>query len=189
MILVVVGIPGVGKSACLGALKAAYPFLTVVSYAEMMLKQASIRGIHRDALRQMPIQKQAEIGLSAAVEIEEEAQGVTVVDTHGCIKTPFGYCPGLPLKVLNALNPQGLVMVQCDPELILKRRQQDSSRQRDQDGVSELALHQELTRAYLAAASVMTGAPLCIVNNDGQEISENIKVVVKLIESLSELKN
>jgi adenylate kinase len=95
-----------------------------------------------------------------------------------------GYCPGIPLKILNALNPKGLILVQSSPSTIIERRQRDNLRKRDKEDLSELTLHQELTRGFLVSASILTGAVLCIVNNDSEKISENIQPLIKLIESI-----
>jgi adenylate kinase len=135
-------------------------------------------------LRSLPIEKQQEIGIAASHKIAQRKHPLTIVDTHACIKTPVGYCPGIPLKILNALNPKGLILVESSPSIILERRQKDNSRKRDKERLSDLTLHQELTRSFLASASVLTGAVLCVVNNDSEKISENIEPLVKLIESI-----
>ncbi len=183
MIVILVGIPGSGKSTVLKTLKDVSPSITIVNYDEVMLREALFQGFERDFLRKMSIEKQQEIGLAASLKIAQKSQGITIVDTHACIKTPVGYCPVIPLKILNALNPKALVLVQCSPSLLVERRAQDSLRQRDEEELHELALHQELTRAYLAAASTLTGAVLCVVNNDSESITENIQPLVKLIQS------
>lgn len=185
MILILVGIPGSGKSSVLNALKELFPSVNVVNYGEIMLQEAAHQGLERDAMRTLSIEKQQEIGLAAAQKIAKANHRLTIVDTHACIKTPVGFCPGIPLKILTALNPKGLILVQSSPALIIERRQKDISRKRDKEDLSELTLHQELTRTFLVSASALTGAVLCIVNNDSGKISENIQPLVKLIESIN----
>lgn len=184
MILVLCGIPGAGKSSVLNALQERFASLKIVNYGDVMLEAGANQGLDRDALRRLPIDKQQEVGLAAAQKIAQRGgQGVTIVDTHAFIRTPMGYIPGIPLKVLNALSPKGLVFLQTSPSIIVERRQRDPSRKRDQESLEELALHQELTRDLLVSASMFTGAVLCIVNNDGKNISDNIQPLVNFIGS------
>ena len=62
------------------------------------------------------------------------------------------------MKILNILNPTALVCIQASPRMIIERRMRDGSRKRDEENLTELTLHQELTRNYLVAASTLTGA-------------------------------
>lgn len=183
MIVILAGIPGAGTSTVLKALKDRHSSITIVNYGEVMLREAALQGFERDFLRKMSNEKQQEIGLVASRKIAEKSQGITIVDIPACIKTPVGYYPGIPLKILNALNPKALVLVQCSPSSIVERRARDGLRQRDEEELHELALHQEFTRAYLAAASILTGAVLCIVDNESESLTENIQPLVKLIQS------
>jgi len=185
MLIVVVGIPGVGKSTVLEAILRKCPSTTIVNYGDVMVQEAMLSGIDRDTLQKMPIKKQQEMGKAAAVRIASEARGVTIVDTHACIRTEIGYCPVLPLQVLEVLQPQALVLITCSPLLIIKRRERDGKRMRDEENIPELTLYQELAREYLVACSTLTGAPLCIVHNDSDAVSHNIRSLVRLIESLS----
>lgn len=185
MNIILVGIPGSGKSTILKTLNDLYPSIAIVNYGEVMLKEATLQGLDRDSLRKLPIEEQQEIGLAASHKISQQSHGLTIVDTHACINTPVGYCPGIPLKILNALNPKALVLVQSSPSIIMNRRVRDSFRNRDEEDLNQLILHQELTRGYLVSASTLTGAVLCLINNDSEMILENIRPLVKLVESLS----
>lgn len=153
----------------------------MVNYGEVMLRQ----GIDRDALRRMPLEQQQEQGLRAACTIAQESKGITILDTHACIKTDVGYCPGLPLKVLNALNPKALVLIEASPAQVIERRSRDHSRQRDQESEQEITCHLQLTLDYLAAASILTGALFCRIENGNRAISENIQPLLRLIKSLA----
>ena len=179
MIIILVGVPGAGKSTILKAVEDVCT-VNIVNYGEMMLQQAAKQGLERDAMRRLPVDQQQEIGVAAAQCIMQQKDSLTIVDTHGCIKTPVGYCPGIPLKILNILNPTALVCIQASPSVIIERRLRDGSRRRDEEDLAELTLHQELTKDYLVAASMLTGAVLCMINNDKEIVSENIDPLLKL---------
>lgn len=182
MILILAGVPGSGKSTVLNVIKNMFPAIQIVNYGEVMLQEAALQGLERDTLRHLPVEDQQEIGYKACCKIAEN-HNFTIVDTHACIKTPAGYCPGLPLKILNALNPKGLILIESSPSIIIERRQKDKLRKRDEEDLIELAKHQELSRSYLVSASVLTGAILSIINNDSENISENLQPLIKFIET------
>jgi adenylate kinase len=177
MIIILVGVPGAGKSTILKAVTNACT-VNIVNYGEVMLQQAAKQGLERDCLRRLPVKQQQEMGLAAAQCIVEQSDSLT-------IKTPVGYCPGIPLEILNILNPKALVFIQTSPQRIMERRLRDGSRQRDEENLTELTLHQELTKNYLITASALTGAALCMINNDEEKLSQNIDPLVNLIHSIS----
>lgn len=183
--IIVVGIPGCGKSSILKETLRQAPKVSIVNYGDKMLEEASQEGLGRDELRKMPIADQYKIGLKAAKKIVKESIGITIVDTHALVRTPFGYIPGLPREVLEALAPRACAWIECSPALILQRRSHDSSRARDVESEEELNLHQELTRDYLSACSMASGAILCRVRNESPSIAENALPLVRLIHSLA----
>ncbi len=186
--IIVVGIPGSGKSSILEEVVRQTPFVDVVNYGDKMLEEAISEGITRDLLRKMPIQEQQKIGIKAAkkiIEQKDKKNRITIIDTHALIRTKTGYCPGLPLEVLKILSPRACVWIECSPSIILQRRKQDHSRMRDEEAEEELSIHQELTRSFLTACSMFTGAILCRVHNDTPSIGQNALVLIQLIETIA----
>lgn len=183
--IILVGIPGCGKSSILEETLRQAPNISIVNYGDKMLEEAAYEGLARDELRKMPIADQQKIGLKAAKKIVKESTGITLVDTHALIRTPFGYIPGLPREVLEALAPRACAWIECPPALILLRRSRDTSRKRDEESEEELNLHQELTRDYLSACSMASGAILCRILNESPSIAENALPLVRLIQSLA----
>lgn len=184
--IILVGIPGCGKSSILQEIIRHVPFVRVVNYGDKMLQEAALEGFSRDELRKLPIAEQQKIGIHAARKMLGQEGGITIIDTHALIRTPTGYCPGLPKEVLDILAPRACVWVECSAEIILQRRLQDRSRSRDSETKEELMMHQELSRAYLAACSMATGAILCPINNDGPSIQKNALPLIQLIQSIYE---
>ncbi len=179
--IILVGIPGCGKSSILRETIRKVPSVTVANYGDKMLEEAAESGLSRDQLRKLSFEEQREIGIRAAHRIMQEKS--TIIDTHALIRMKTGFIPGLPKEVLKILSPKALVWIECPPALILQRRASDPSRNRDDETESELLIHQELTRSYLSACSMETGALLCYLSNVSASIENNCLPLVRLIES------
>lgn len=182
--VILVGIPGSGKSSILQEISRQNPHVVIVNYGDVMLEEAKAQGLTRDSLRKMPIASQQEIGIRTAKRIVESKSEITLIDTHALVKTEVGFCPGLPKEVLRTLSPKAFGWIECPPALIVQRRKSDSSRTRDQETEEELAIHQELARSYLAACCMETGALLCTIVNRGSSIEKNCQPFLRLIEHL-----
>lgn len=183
-IIVLVGIPGVGKSSILQELARQIPAVAVINYGDKMLEEAAKVGISRDLMRKMPIKDQQVMGIQAAKNIVlQKREGIVLIDTHALIKTPVGFCPGLPREVLEIFKPLAYACVECSPEKILERRAYDLSRTRDAETVDDLARHQELTRSFLAACCMHTSSVLCCLSNNDHDLSQNVQPLVRLIQS------
>lgn len=182
--IILVGIPGAGKSSILQEAARQLPSIAVVNYGDKMLEEAALEGITRDLLRKLPFNEQQQIGVKAARKImQQKTDGISIIDTHALIRTNIGYCPGLPLEVLNILSPKAFALVECSPHLILERRALDRKRIRDEETEKDLSIHQELTRSFLTACSMHTGALLCCIQNNTPSITQNILPLIHLIQS------
>ena len=162
-VVVVTGVPGVGKSTVMaGADEAGYGS---VNFGDMMFEIAQTEGAaDRDQMRKLPIGEQQRLQRLAGERIA--AMGDVVVDTHASIRTAQGFMPGLPEWTLRAMVPTIIVLVEATPTEIAGRRAKDATRLRDADNV---ALHQEVNRAFAAAGAVMVGATVAIIENrDGR---------------------
>ena len=157
--VVVTGVPGVVKSTVMaGASEAGYG---IVNFGDVMFEVAQTEGVtDRDQMRKLPVGEQQRLQKLAGERIA--AMGDVVVDTHASILTSRGYLPGLPEWTLRAMAPAIIVLVEATPAEIAGRRAKDATRQRDADDV---ALHQEVNRAFAAAGAVMVGATVAIIEN------------------------
>jgi adenylate kinase len=183
--IVLVGIPGAGKSSVLKEVVRQVPAVLVVNYGDKMLEEAASEGITRDLLRKMPFKEQQQIGIKAAKKmVPQKTDGVMIVDTHALIRTPTGYCPGLPLQVLEILSPTAYALVECLPHLILERRLKDQARTRDEETEEELLRHQDLSRSFLTACCMHTGSLLCCIQNNSSSINQNVLPIIRLIQSM-----
>ncbi len=178
MRVVVVGIPGVGKSTVMeeAARRLGY---SVVNFGTVMFEIAKAGGLveHRDEMRKLPIGIQQEIQREAAEKIA--SMDNVMVDTHMLIKTPGGYMPGLPHSILMALRPHRIIVIEADPEEILKRRAGDEWRRRDADTVETIKEHLELTRMAAIASSILTRASVCIVINPQGAVEHAVERILE----------
>lgn len=182
--IILVGIPGCGKSSLIKETLRQAPHVQVLNYGDQMLAEAALEGLTRDQLRTLSLSEQREIGIKAAKKMVKQGNEVVLIDTHALIRTPTGYIPGLPREVLEILLPKALVFIECSAETVLQRRAMDQTRSRDKETVESLALHQELCRAYLAACSLTTGAILCPVDNNPASLEQNARPLLQLILTL-----
>lgn len=182
--VVVVGIPGVGKSTIVEKLVASLEGSKLANFGTVMLEQGKALGWikHRDELRKMTVEKQRRLQKATATRIARMKEGTVVVDTHLFIRTTEGFWPGLPFDVVRALKPTHLVLVEASPEEVAKRRAADSTRYRDSATKEVLVEELNLARSFLSVSSTLTGAPmLIVVNGDGKadETATSVAMMLK----------
>ncbi len=166
--IIVMGVPGAGKSTVLSVAQAAG--WTVLNYGDMMMEIAKTKGIaDRDQLRKQPAAFQKEVQKMVGERLANEKKREVILDTHCSVMTPGGYLPGLPFSFLSKLSVERLVYITAEPKEIMARRAKDTTRMRNDQDLPKLMEHDSINRAYLAAYSVLTGAPAkIIINADGK---------------------
>jgi len=182
--IIVMGTPGAGKSTVLTEAKKDRKEWEVVNYGDLMFEIANGAGLvkSRDELRSLPIPKQREIQTAVAKELSKMKDKV-VLDTHCSVNTPVGYYPGLPYSLLGKLNVDALVLVTAPLADILSRRKNDASRQRDAQGDEALSEHLKVNEAMLAAYSVLSGAPVIIIQNMNGKLDVAVERLEKVLDS------
>jgi len=186
--VVVTGIPGVGKTTVLNELVALAKQnkfnLTVLNFGTIMngIMRDLGKDLHRDDMRRQNLEIQKKAQELAASEIASRAgQGTAVIDTHMFIRTSSGMWAGLPEKVLERLSPQLLVLVEANPEHIAARRRSDIDRKREGSLAEEIAFDLAWSRAIAAASAVMTGAPVKVIRNDDGKQKEAAQELLEVI--------
>jgi adenylate kinase len=181
--LVVVGIPGVGKSTVVDKFMAGFPGSRLVTFGTIMLEEAKRKRWvkDRDQMRKLPVEKQKELQKAAATAIAKMREKVVVVDTHLFIRTNEGFWPGLPFDVVRAMKPTHLVLVEANPEDVAKRRSADASRTRDAITTEALAQELQLARGFLTVASTLTGAPMLMVMNAEGKADEAASAISSML--------
>ena len=108
--IVIVGIPGVGKTSLVTRLveliRQKNKSVSVHSYGTVMLEEAKKIGVeNRDELRMLPIEKQKKLQKTAAETLSNLTDDVIFIDTHAFISTKAGFYPGLPNYVIQIIQP------------------------------------------------------------------------------------
>ena len=173
-VVVVTGIPGVGKTTVMK--KAAkginIEFVTFGTIMEEIAKEMKLVK-DRDEMRKLSLDQQKKLQIKSAEKVAK--MGNIILDTHCTIKTPKGYMPGLPEWVVKRINPIAIVIVEADPEEIYNRRLNDPSRMRDPDTKEQIAEHQQINRAAAMAYAALTGATVKIVFNHNNKLDDAVK--------------
>jgi adenylate kinase len=184
--VVVVGIPGVGKTTVISRtaeiLNQRGTQTAVVVFGTMMFEEATKLGINnRDEMRRQSIEVQRHMQNLAAKRIADLKDNVVIVDTHLFINTNEGYYPGLPLHLLEVIKPTNIVMVAAHPEEIVNRRRIDETRDRDIASVEDIQYQLDISKVMVATCSVLTGCPFIIIMNSNNKIDETASNIVKAL--------
>jgi len=179
-IIVVTGIPGVGKTT---VMKKAAEGLNIqfVTFGTVMIEIAKETGVakDRDEMRKLTLEQQKELQIKTAEKVA--SMGDVILDTHCTVKTPQGYMPGLPEWVIKKLQPKTIVIVEADPEEIYNRRKNDPTRNRDPDTVEQINEHQMINRAAAMAYAALSGATVKIVFNHDNAVDAAVQQVAPVL--------
>lgn len=186
--VVLVGIPGAGKTTIVDKVHSMVAGSRLVTFGTVMLEEGTKLGWvkTRDELRKLPVERQRQLQTHTAAAIAKMKEKVLVVDTHLFIRTKEGFWPGLPFDVVRALNPTHLVLVEAKGEEIAVRRAADKTRYRDPVTREELDAELQLARSFLTVCSTLTGAPMMIVSNsDGraEAVASELAAVIQKVAS------
>lgn len=179
--IILAGIPGSGKSTILEKTHQLLPELKIINYGDMMLKEASLQHIDKDTLRKLPLSLQQKIGIEAAKKMAMHMPELVCIDTHAMIKTPIGFCPGIPEEVIEILNPHAIGMIECSAAQIYERRKLDKTRNRDIDSIEQIEYHQQISRSFLIACTAISSALYVPISNQGTsaEAAKQLETLIR----------
>lgn len=186
MLILVFGIPGVGKTTVLEELKKIKPHLVVKKFGTIEFEIAQKKGLvnDRDELRKLDIEIQKSLQFEALDEINRlhDEFSDLVIDTHAAVKTKAGYWPGFSESLLKKIFPDIYVLVECAHETILRHRLADVTRTRDDESLADIEQHQMIDRAFAATYATMTNGMILIVDNKEGEPQFAAQKIAKVLE-------
>ena len=185
--IVIVGIPGVGKSTLVTKiveiLHSNQKSVSVNSFGTLMFEEAQKNGMKsRDDLRKLSMEEQLNLQKKAAHKIAELEDELVIIDTHTFINTNAGYYPGLPNNILEIIKPSNLISVYARPEEIYNRRMKDTTRQRDLVSIENIKKEMAISDAMLSSCAVFSGSPMKPVLNTEGKVEEAANAVISAIE-------
>lgn len=184
--VIIVGIPGVGKSTVITKV---FEILSqegvdtrIAEFGKIMFDQAKQMAINnRDQLRKLSIEQQRTLQEMTANSINSLGNDIVIIDTHLLISTEHGFYPGMPLKLLNIINPTHLILITASAEEIFKRRANDNSRQRDLISIDQIAHDLRMSENMISTSSMITGCPFFLIQNNADQVEKSSSSVVKVI--------
>ena len=184
--VVIVGIPGVGKTSLVTAIVEKLSDTGIVvgvhSYGTLMFVEAKNFGVKdRDELRKLPVEKQKELQKNTAEKISSLTDDIVFIDTHAFISTTEGFYPGLPNPVIQIIQPTHFIAISARPEEIYNRRMKDETRNRDKVSIESIKKELAIQDSMLSTCSVLSGSPMKVILNNEGKIEEAANNVIKAI--------
>jgi len=185
--VVIVGIPGVGKSTLVTKiveiLNSRQKSVSVNSFGTIMFEEAQKNGMKsRDDLRKLSMEEQLNLQKKAAQKIAELEDDIVIIDTHTFINTNAGFYPGLPNNILEIIKPSNFISVYARPEDIYNRRMKDTTRQRDVVSIDIIKKEMAISDAMLSSCAVFSGSPMKPILNTEGKVEEAANAVISAIE-------
>ena len=183
---IIVGIPGVGKSTVISGvhslLSQSGVDTKIAEFGKIMFDQARLMSVHnRDQLRRLSIEQQKTLQEMAANSVNSLGNDVVLVDTHLFISTDNGFYPGMPIKLLNIINPTHLILITATGKEIQSRRERDNSRERDLISIDRIESDLRLSESMISTSSIITGCPFYIIQNNTDQVERATDAICKII--------
>lgn len=183
---VIVGIPGVGKTTVISKVKKILADkglnLGVAVFGTLMFEEARKKGVkNRDEMRNLTIHEQRQLQENAANRIAMMDDDIVLIDTHLFIKTSQWYYPGVPMHVTHIIKPTHFLLIMAEPGEIIRRRQEDNTRNRDLVSEQDIKSEIEISKMTVIASANLTGSPFAIAMNSTNESDNVAQDIVQIL--------
>ncbi|MGC9132933.1 MAG: adenylate kinase [Nanopusillaceae archaeon] len=195
MIILVVGVPGVGKTSVINESKKYLKYnFRIISVGDIIFDLAKEKyGINdRDEIRKkLNVDQQEELQLEAMKKIKEmEKEEDLILDTHLVIESYSGYIPGIMRKFAEILKPDGIAVIVSDPDKIFVRRLRDIQiRGRDIEELNRIEIQQNLTIYFTTIFMFEYHTTVQIIENEEGLLEEAAKKFADFVNKLKESKS
>jgi adenylate kinase len=186
-VIIIVGLPGAGKTSVLNELKK-MKNLEIVNFGDLISEIAIKKGLvkNRDELNYVPVKIHRELQKTVAKKIKQldkkarKNKKILIIDTHALLKKKEGFFPGISPELLKE-KIEGFIFIDAPSEEIIERRKTDKTRTREIVSKDEIDKHRFLSICFLSSYSSQTGAPLFIVENRNNRLEEAVKQISEII--------
>ncbi|MGC9079796.1 MAG: adenylate kinase [Nanopusillaceae archaeon] len=190
MIVLVVGVPGVGKTSVINeAKKYLKTDLEIISMGDVIFELAREKyGINnRDEIRKkLSLEKQEELQIEAVRKIYEMSKNKDLLlDTHLVIESSEGFIPGFFRKTADILKPNGIAVIISDPDKIFLRRLKDAMiRARDIENLKNIEIQQNMTIYFTTIFMFEYNTVVKIINNEEGLLEKAAQQLAEFVDSL-----
>jgi len=194
MIVMVVGVPGVGKTSVINEAKKYLKYeFKVINTGDIMFELAKEKYNinNRDEIRKkLTFEQQKEIQKEAIKRIKEmEKESDIILDTHLVIESYEGYITGMFREYAEILKPDGVAVIISDPDKIFVRRLKDIQiRGRDIENLKRIEIQQNLTIYFTTIFMFEYGTIVEVINNEEGLLEEAAKKFAEFLNKLKESK-
>jgi len=194
MIVIVVGVPGVGKTSVINEAKKYLKYeFKVVNTGDIIFELAKEKYNinNRDEIRKkLTFEQQKEIQEEEINRIKEmEKEGDIILDTHLVIESYEGYIPGMLREYAEILRPDGIAVIISDPDKIFVRRLKDIQiRGRDIENLKRIEIQQNLTIYFTTIFMFEYNTIVEVINNEEGLLEESAKKFAEFLNKLKESK-
>ncbi|MCS7109641.1 MAG: AAA family ATPase, partial [Candidatus Micrarchaeota archaeon] len=178
--IVIMGLPGVGKSTVLKELIKINKKIAVLNYGDIVFSLAKMKFnvSNRDQINLMPvenhkmIQKEAIKEIKSANSKESKLGKLLILDTHAAIKKPTSYLPGLTYDLLSSVPIEAFIFIDAPTHEIIERRENDLKRKRIPLNADDINNLREVSLSFINVYAAATGKPYYVVINRKGKMKE-----------------